>query len=523
MGKYLNLGNAGFESIRKGSYVDKTEMLSFINSTLGTTDKLTCVSRPRRFGKSFAAQMLCAYYDKSCDSRKLFEGLKIAEDTSFGEYLNKYNVIYLDITLFLSMASDIKNIVKDIEAAVVEELQQTFPGARKDSSLPEMLFNTVENGSGKFIMIIDEWDALFREAKDDTRLQREYIDLLRSLFKSSWTDIIFEAAYMTGILPIKRYGTQSAVSDFREYTMLSPGRLVQYIGFTEQEVRELCEQYDMDFNEMKYWYDGYSFRRLKSVYSPNSVMEAIKRDEFGSYWTRTETYESLRIYIDLDEDGLRESIIRMIAGEQVRIDVGTFQNDMTNIQKKDDVLTLLIHLGYLAYDSEKETAYIPNEEVRKEFLRAVSSSRHKEMVKLIRDSEKLLDDTLNMDEEAVASAIEEIHKGICAPLRYNNEESLRSTVRRAYIACDEEYIRDAELPSGHGYADIVYRPKKNSPKPAILIELKWNKTADTAIRQIREKDYPSALREYGGDILLVGINYDEKTKKHSCKIEKYVR
>lgn len=378
MGKYLNLGNAGFESIRKGSYVDKTEMLSFINSTLGTTDKLTCVSRPRRFGKSFAAQMLCAYYDKSCDSRKLFEGLKIAEDASFGKYLNKYNVIYLDITLFLSMASDIKNIVKDIEAAVVGELQHTFPGARKDSSLPEMLFNTVENGSGKFIMIIDEWDALFREAKDDTRLQREYIDLLRSLFKSSWTDIIFEAAYMTGILPIKRYGTQSAVSDFREYTMLSPGRLVQYIGFTEQEVRELCEQYDMDFNEMKYWYDGYSFRRLRSVYSPNSVMEAIKRDEFGSYWTRTETYESLRIYIDLDEDGLRESIIRMIAGEQVRVDVGTFQNDMTNIQKKDDVLTLLIHLGYLAYDSEKETAYIPNEEVRKEFLRAVSSSRHKE-------------------------------------------------------------------------------------------------------------------------------------------------
>lgn len=378
MGKYLNLGNAGFESIRKGSYVDKTEMLSFINSTLGTTDKLTCVSRPRRFGKSFAAQMLCAYYDKSCDSRKLFEGLKIAEDASFGKYLNKYNVIYLDITLFLSMASDIKNIVKDIEAAVVGELQHTFPGARKDSSLPEMLFNTVENGSGKFIMIIDEWDALFREAKDDTRLQREYIDLLRSLFKSSWTDIIFEAAYMTGILPIKRYGTQSAVSDFREYTMLSPGRLVQYIGFTEQEVRELCEQYDMDFNEMKYWYDGYSFRRLRSVYSPNSVMEAIKRDEFGSYWTRTETYESLRIYIDLDEDGLRESIIRMIAGEQVRVDVGTFQNDITNIQKKDDVLTLLIHLGYLAYDSEKETAYIPNEEVRKEFLRAVSSSRHKE-------------------------------------------------------------------------------------------------------------------------------------------------
>lgn len=438
LGKYLNVGNAGFASVRKGSYVDKTGLISFINSTLGTTDKLTCVSRPRRFGKSFAAKMLCAYYDKSCDSRQLFEDLEISADDTFDKYLNKYNVIFLDITLFISMASDIKDVVKNMESAVVEELQQTFPEVKKDSALAGMLFNISAVSGKKFIMIIDEWDALFREAKDDTVLQKEYIDLLRSLFKSSWTDSIFEAAYMTGILPIKRYGNQSAVSDFREYTMLSPGRLASYIGFTEPEVKELCRKYSMDFKEMKYWYDGYSFSRLKSVYSPNSVMEAIKRDEFGSYWTRTETYESLRIYIDLDEDGLREAVVSMLAGECVRIDVGTFQNDMMNIKKKDDVLTLLIHLGYLAYDSAEETAYIPNEEVKKEFLRAVSSSRHKEMVKLIRNSERLLSDTLKMNEEAVANGIEEMHKSICAPINYNNEESLRSVVRRAYIACDED-------------------------------------------------------------------------------------
>ena len=211
----------------------------------------------------------------------------------------------------------------------------------------------------------------------------------------------------------------------------------------------------------------------------------------------------------------------MLAGEQVRVDVGTFQNDMTNIQKKDDVLTLLVHLGYLAYNSEKENVYIPNEEVKKEFLRAVGSSRHKEMVKLIHDSEHLLTQTLNMEEAAVASAIEEIHKGIASPRIYNNEEALRSTIRRAYIACDEEFIKDEEYPTGHGYADIVYRPKKGSDKPAILIELKWNKTADAALSQIRDRDYPHSLMNYGGEILLVGINYDEKTKQHTCRIEKY--
>lgn len=521
MGKYLNVGNAGFQAIRKGTYVDKTEMISFINHTLGTSDKLTCVSRPRRFGKSFAAKMLCAYYDKSCDSYELFQGLSIAGDASFEKHLNKYDVIYLDITLFISMALDMKQVVKNIEASVVEEIKQLFPDVKKDDLLADMLFNVTEATGNKFIMVIDEWDALFREAKEDAMLQKEYIDLLRSLFKSSWTDSIFEAVYMTGILPIKRYGNQSAVSDFREYTMLSPGELVDYIGFTESEVETLCGKYGLDFGEVKYWYDGYSFSRLKSVYSPNSVMEAVKRREFGSYWVRTETYESLKIYIDLNLDGLKEAIIRMISGGYERVDVETFQNDMANIKKKDDVLTLLIHLGYLAYDSAKKTTYIPNEEVKKEFLRAVTAGGHKEMVKLIRKSEHLLMQTLEMEEEAVAAAIEEIHKTICAPLNYNSEEALRSTIGRAYIACDEEFIRNDELPSGHGYTDVVFIPKRGSAMPVILVELKWNKSAELAIQQIKDRDYPHALRDYGGDILLVGVNYDIKTKKHTCRIEKY--
>lgn len=525
MGMYLNVGNAGFASVRKGTYVDKTGLIAFINQTLGTKDKLTCVSRPRRFGKTFAAQMLCAYYDKSCDSRELFEGMEISEDVSFETYLNKYDVICLDITGFISKAfikGELKNVVVNIQNEVTAELAVSYPEVERQENLPDMLYQITQATGQKFIFIIDEWDALFREAKDDKFLLDSYIQLLRGLFKDSVkTDKMIEAAYMTGILPIKRYGSQSAVSDFKEYTMLKPRKLAKYVGFTEQEVSELCETYGVDFSEMKRWYDGYSFSRMKSVYNPNSVMEAAKNEEFGSYWARTETYESLKIYIELDEDGLKEAVVQMLGGESVAIETETFQNDMTNIKRKDDVLTLLVHLGYLSYDSEKGRVFIPNEEVKQEFMRAVTAGKHKEIARMIRNSDYLLRQTLDMKEEKVAAAIEEAHKFSAMPLTYNKEESLRSTIRFAYLSCIDEFMKIEELPSGHGYADMVFIPKKGSSMPVILIELKWNKTEDGAIRQIKDRAYPDILKNYGGEILLVGINYDEKNKKHNCKIEKY--
>ncbi|MBO5070423.1 MAG: AAA family ATPase [Roseburia sp.] len=521
MGMYLNLGNAGFQSVRKGLYVDKTELISFINGTLGTKDKLTCVSRPRRFGKSYATQMLCAYYDKSCDSRELFHDLKIAEDKTYEKYLNKYDVIYLDITWFISTSKNIKNTVSHLQEQVTKELQGLYPSVEEEGSLPMLLSKINEATGQKFIIIIDEWDALFREAKDDTDLQKEYIQLLRGLFKSSQTDKMIEAAYMTGILPIKKYGTQSALTDFREYTMISPKKLAKYVGFTETEVMQLCEEHNIDFEETKRWYDGYSFSKIKSVYSPNSVVQAIQNEEFGTYWTETETYESLKIYIDMDEDGLKESIVQMLGGARCPVDIGTFQNDMTSIKSKDDVLTLLVHLGYLAYDAKSESVYIPNEEVRREFIRAVKAGKHTEIAKMVLASDRLLQDTLNMNSERVAAAIQDAHSASTAPNFYNNEQALRSTVRFAYLSCVEEFKDIQELPSGIGYADVVYLPKKNSTMPIMVVELKWNRSAGGAIEQIKNRNYPQIFDGYGSDILLVGINYDEKTKKHECLIEKY--
>ena len=521
MGMYLNLGNDGFMSVRKGLYVDKTGLISYINKTLGTPEKLTCVSRPRRFGKSYATKMLCAYYDKSCDSRALFEDLEIARDSSFEKYLNRYNVIYLDITWFLSICEKGRNIVSYIQEQVIEELVEEYPGLSGMTSLPLAISKAAKSSGNKFIIIVDEWDALFREAKEDDALQKAYIQLLRGLFKSSLTDGMIEAAYMTGILPIKKYGTQSAMTDFREYTMTSPKKLAKYTGFTEQEVRELCKTYNMNLAETKKWYDGYSFNGAESIYNPNAIVQAIQNGEFGTYWTETETYESLKLYIDMDLDGLKQAIVFMLGGEHYPIDIRTFQNDLTSIHSKDDVLTLLVHLGYLAYEISAKSVYIPNEEVRQEFVRAVKHGKHKEIAELIALSDKLLHDTLAMDAESVAAAIEKVHNTSIAPTFYNNEQALRSVIRFAYISCIEEYMEIQELPSGKGYADVVYLPRKVSDKSAMVIELKWNKSAESAIKQIEDKQYPQILEGYGGDVLLVGISYDKKTKKHECIIEKY--
>lgn len=522
MGRYLNLGNAGFQSVRKGMYVDKSGLIAFINGTLGTKDKLTCVSRPRRFGKSFATQMLCAYYDKSCDSRELFEDLEIGGYSDFNKYLNQYDVIYLDITWFISTAENIRDTVKYLQKEVVTELANVFPDIKiQNASLPIALTEISDKSGMKFIIIIDEWDALFREAKEDTILQDEYIQLLRGLFKSSQTDKMIEAAYMTGILPIKKYGTQSALTDFREYTMINPKKLAGYVGFTESEVQKLCRDHDMNFDEMKSWYDGYCFQKEKSVYSPDSVSEAIRNEEFGTYWTETETYESLKLYINMNLDGLKDSIISMLGGERCRINTRRFQNDITSMKSRDDVMTLLVHLGYLAFDSLKSEVYIPNREVADEFQNAIEARNWGVIAEVLSESDKLLEATISGDCEAVAHRIDKIHEANTSILEYNNENALSCVITIAYFCAQKEYDLLREVPSGKGFADIVFLPKRYIDKPAFIVELKWDKSVDGAIQQIKDKNYPDILKNFNGTILLVVINYCKADKRHECLIERY--
>ena len=374
-----------------------------------------------------------------------------------------------------------------------------------------------------FVILIDEWDCLFREYKKDREAQKKYLDFLRVWLKDQ--DYV-ALAYMTGILPIKKYGSHSALNMFTEYSMTNPREMAEYFGFTEEEVKVLCKKFKRNFEETRAWYDGYELVAIAgedkicySIYSPKSVVDAMLSGVFDNYWNQTETYEALKSYIKLNFDGLKDAVVRMLAGDKVQINTGTFSNDMTSFQGKDDVLTLLIHLGYLSYHWPDKTVTIPNKEVSQEYVNAISTMRWNGVADSVQSSRKLLESLWALDADAVAAGIDRAHEEISI-LQYNDENSLSCTINLAFYFAREYYTIVRELPAGKGFADICMIPRKqHTDKPAVVIELKWDKSASGALDQIREKQYGNALKDYQGNLLLAGINYNRKTKKHECVIE----
>ena len=523
MGVYLNPGNDRFKrSCNSEIYVDKTGLISLTNKVIDTEQNAVCISRPRRFGKSIAANMLAAYYGKDCDSTEIFDKYKIAEDESYRKNLNQYNVIFLNVQNAMSRVNTMEEMLQYIQREILAELRNQYADKfpKEERILSAALEKLYSNLKESFIFIIDEWDCVFRNKQVSGDEQTKYLDFLRDLLKDK---AYVSLAYMTGILPIKKYGTHSALNMFQEYSMTSPKGYAEYIGFTQNEVKELCDRYQMDFDIMKSWYDGYNFPKAGHIYNPKSVIDALLSEEYGSYWTQTETYEALREYIDADFDGLKTEIVQMLSGGRCKVNTRTFQNDMTTFKNKDDILTLLIHLGYLAYDSKTASVYIPNAEIQEEFKNAVEGSDWTEVIKLIKGSDELLQATWSEDAQKVAQMIDEVHTQNTSILTYNDENSLSCVISLAYYNAVNEYTRIRELPTGKGFADIVYIPRQHSDKPAMLIELKYDKSAAGAIAQIKEKRYVESLKEYQGNLLLVGINYDKGTKKHTCLIEEYVK
>lgn len=529
MGMYVNPGNDGFKAIVSSEYVDKTGLIALVSDAIGKARPLVCVTRPRRFGKTFAVESLVAYYSCGCDSRALFEGLEIRHDPSFERHLNAYNVIRLDMTAFRGTES----VTGTVTEVILGELRELCPNAGikaigRADELTAALTDVVDATHRQFVFVIDEWDAPLRERRTKAS-QEDWVYFLRLLFKNAtFTSKAVAACYMTGILPVIRYGTQSALSDFREYTFLRPHAYAPYVGFTQTDVEQLAARNGLDMGELKRWYDGYELpffdrtakeHRTIRCYAPFSVMSACEHGEVGPYWTSTEAFSSLLLYIDMDFKGLQRSIVQAVGGASVPLRTTMFSNDMHDVTSADDVLTLLCHLGYLAYDAATSTCRVPNEEVRGELRNAVAESRHTEVARIVRESDALLEATWDMDEEAVAAGVARAHDKGCAHAFYNNEQALRAVVKAAYISAADHYAKVEELPSGRGVADVVYLPRRGDAAPALVVELKWDRKPEAAIAQIRKKDYPALLRDWGGPTLLVGISYDSKTRTHACTIE----
>ena len=526
MGIFVNSDNSAFQvALNSEIYIDKTGLLTYTNKVMNTLQGYICNSRPRRFGKSITADMLTAYYSKGCDSEQMFSGLEISQSPDFKEHLNRYDVIHWDIQWCIGAAGGADRVVSYITEKTIEELRKYYSEAIPSDtcSLPEALSFICNATKNKFVVIIDEWDVLIRDEAHNQAAQEMYIDFLRNMFKGIEASKYIALAYLTGILPIKKLKTQSALNNFTQFTMLNAGPLTPYIGFNEDEVIDLCEKYEIDFAEVRRWYDGYRLGDYH-VYNPNALVNLTIMRTFQSYWSQTGTYLSILPLINMDFDGLRTSIIEMLSGSSVEVNVNEFQNDMVSFADKDDVLTLLIHLGYLAYDQRTQRAYIPNEEIRQEFRAATKRNKWNELIEFQQESEKLLEATWEMDAETVAEQIEKIHAEYTSVIQYNNENSLSSVLSIAYLSAIKYYFKPIrELPTGRGFADFVFIPKPlyRDYYPALLVELKWNKDAETALNQIKERKYPESLQQYTGDILLVGINYDKKEKVHQCVIEKW--
>ena len=550
MGNILNPGNDNsFIRLVKAKdtrvFVDKTDFIEKTNALFNTDGNLIAVTRPRRFGKTVTAHMLSAYYSKGYAGQKIFDGLKISENTGFADHLNKYNVIYIDMNSikdkFISYKADkslyieaIDDLVDFLQYMVIRDLKENkeyaeqisndpLIGKKSLSSALEVIFKYTGE---PFILIMDEWDLICREYQNEPALQEKFIEFLRGLFKSDDGLSCFALAYLTGILPIKKYNSQSALNGFDEYNMLAPGEYATYFGFTEDEVADIVKSPNckVTHQELKEWYEGYKIKGV-DIYNPNSVCKAVSRNECISYWSGTSSNEEFVRLINTDFEGLKEDIINLIEGEEVTFSCANFQNDMVTIKDKNDVFSLLVCLGYLGCSDTKnkyrKVAYVPNAEIKAVLMDIVREQNWYERMETIKRSENLLKAIKKLDGATVAAIIQEIHNSSAVSLLdYNDEESLTYCVMTGLLwATLDDYSYHREDQAGKGRADLVYEPITRR-QPLILIEFKYDDSAEEAIKQIKEKEY---FKRYAGqyrNIILVGINYSTITKDHQCLIEK---
>ncbi|MBQ3683205.1 MAG: AAA family ATPase [Succinimonas sp.] len=550
MGNILNPGRENsftrlVKSRKTEIFIDKTDFLEVMSSKINDEKRFFAVTRPRRFGKTVTAHMLSAYFSKGYAGQNIFDGLEITHKDSFPEHLNKYDVIYIDMN---SINSRYNNYLKNekvhgvasladyLEYSIITELreQQDFAACFekhniKNTGLLVALSSLQNDLNAQFIFIMDEWDLVCREYRNDEQLQKDYIDLLKDLFKTDDGQACFVLAYLTGILPIKKYNSQSALNTFLEYNMLEPEPFERYFGFTETETAEIAARPSCKLSqeELKDWYEGYRLNGI-DIYNPNSVVSAVQDGRCKSYWSRSSSNEEVAQLINMNYAGVKSDILNLIEGGRVQFDTSNFQNDMVSINSKDDVLCLLAYLGYVGCESVKNSdvlkiAYVPNKEIRSVLTGIVRKQNWYERMDTIERSENLLKAIKSLDGNKTAELIQEIHNSPAVSLLdYNDEESLTYCVMTGLLwSTLDDYTCHREEQAGKGKVDLVYEPNIKGAAPLILIEFKYGKSAEEALKQIKTQEYFRRYTKlYTKNILLAGINYDPKSKNHQCLIEK---
>ena len=516
MAVYLNTRKS-FENFKELSsyeyFVDKSNIISLINKKISTSDKYICITRPRRFGKSSVADMLGAYYTKAVNSREIFDKLEVSESESYEANLNKYNVISISFNKIPEDDINFNNYMNMIKTSLINDIKNAYPKIKDNSyfTISDMLMDTEE----KFIFIFDEWDYIFSNNLFEKN-QNDFLEFIRQLLKDQ---PYVALAYMTGVFPIKKYSSGSALNMFDEFTFLKDRIYDEFFGFTNSEVYNLCKRTnEIEFEELESWYNGYLTTRGKKLYNPRSVVKALQNGYCESYWTNTGAMDEVSEYLKYNTLEIREDVIEMVAGEEIDIIINEeFRAGQKTPKTKEEIYSAMIILGFLSYHDGY--LKIPNRELMKEFEKALRDESFGYVSNIIEKSRNMLKATVNRDTETIENILHDIHNSEIPILQYNDENSLSCVLTLAHLSARDTYRVEREEKSGKGYADFTFHPRRKRDT-AFIVELKKDESVDRALEQIKEKEYVQKFKSENNEVLAVAICYDSKSKNHSCKIEK---
>lgn len=533
MGMFLNsiAPHEAYREIVSDTYfVDKSLLIKELIPALGKKNRYFCITRPRRFGKSVAANMVGAFFGKNTDGASLFQDLRIAEDAGYKTHLNQHNVIFIDFSRMPENGNSYQTYIARISEGLKKDLLQLYPELKidREKALWDILLNVFQETREKFIFVMDEWDAVFHMPFTTEDHKKEYLMFLKNLLKDQ---VYVELAYMTGVLPIAKYSSGSELNMFLEYDMATKKKFGEYFGFFDGEVDKLFQIYQKEADvpeitreDLRIWYDGYYTARGQKMYNPRSVVCALSDNELANYWTSSGPYDEIFYYIRNDIEAVRDDLVLMVSGEGVEAEIQNYAAVSMQLNTKDEIYSAMVVYGLLTYEDGK--VFIPNQEIMVQFKKLLMSKDSLGYVySLAKESEKMLKATLAGDTRTMVKILKFAHDTESSIFSYSSEIELSAVVNLVYLAARDRYRVEREDKAGEGYVDFIFYPKRKGDD-AIILELKVDSMPEEAIWQIKRKNYAVRLKgklgeksQFTGRILAVGISYDKKTKEYFCKIE----